>query len=303
MPKRLTIVGAGLAGATAAAILESRHDVTVLDTASRPAGLCLDADGYQESGPHALHTDDAEVWEWLQRWADWRAYSLQVYTLTDPETLTELPRRHDQVFTIYSAKAWGRRWEDLPESIRARVPQLCADGRDGYHAGKYKAQPVGGYSAMIGRMLAGADLRLACAPDAWRTARSGTGDPMLWAAPLSAYMPGVRYVCRTWTHTPGRLPVPVVNYATHAVPQLRSYDNDRMGCQYDAIVSTEWPTLARGVPCYPCPYPADAARAAHALADMRGVGIIPVGRTGSYQYLDMDATIRNVFDTIREAGL
>jgi len=302
--KHVRIVGAGLAGATAAALLRESYDVTVYERRATIGGLCRDANGYQECGPHALHTDDADVWEFLQRFATWEPFDLRVFAYTDHTPLAEIPARpgEDPVFRVYSEKAWGLPFDQLPREIRQRVPAVCNDGRTGYHAGRFKGQPTCGYSALIARMLEGATLRMHADPLEWRALRKG--EPVIYTGDIADLCDAgakPRWHGRTWTHTTGALPVPVINYCTHHVPQLRSWDNARFGSFYRAWLGHE---CADGqTPCYPSLDPADNILAAMAFAAARCEGVFCCGRMGAYRYLDMDATVRNVMDTIERAGL
>lgn len=303
----ITIVGAGLAGATAAALLKDRYAVTVIEKEHKHGGLCADARGWQECGPHAFHTDDEEVWEFVQRLAEWRPFVLRVHAQTDP-ALRELPYRRDDdpAFRIYSEKAWGLPFAELPASIRARVPGQCEDGRTGYHAGRYKAQPEGGYSAMISRMLHGVAIRefdrRVCGAD--HPVVLAGDHPVIWTGNLNdatLELTPLRWFGRQWFRGDGRIEADghIVNHATWTVPQLRSWDNVKINPWHVGRgVGVEF---SGGRPCYP--HPDDAGEAQRRVSELRARGVWCCGRMGGYQYLDMDATIRNVMDTIKEAGL
>ena len=99
--------------------------MTVIEKEHNAGGLCADYLSWQECGPHAFHTDDEEVWGFVQRLAAWRPFALRVHVQTDP-ALRELPYRRDDdpAFRIYSEKAWGLPFDELPASIRARARPL-----------------------------------------------------------------------------------------------------------------------------------------------------------------------------------
>ena len=64
---KFLVAGAGIAGCTAALLLErAGHDVLVLERGGRPGGLCRDGLFGQECGPHVMHTDDEEVYALLR---------------------------------------------------------------------------------------------------------------------------------------------------------------------------------------------------------------------------------------------
>ena len=79
------IIGAGLAGATAARRLAEDGGRRVLVVEQRPhiggnAYDCLDEAGIlvHQYGPHIFHTNDARVYQFLSRFTDWRDYQHKV---------------------------------------------------------------------------------------------------------------------------------------------------------------------------------------------------------------------------------
>lgn len=309
---KLTIVGSGLAGATAAAMLKSRYDVTVYEADSSPGGMLRDHNGVQRFGPRAFHTDDEEAWRFVNEFADFRPFDLRVHVQTDPRALIELPRRaaDDDAFRIYSEKAWGKPFDQLPAFIRDRVPGTCTDGRVGYHAGRYKGQPVGGYSAMIARMLDGVQVQRDCLMSQYLLPHGGT--PVIWTGDINDYSGGsLPWVCRQWTHAPHARPFSfdtgghVINHATWNVPQIRSYDCNKINPYHPGPgVVVEWPCAnGAGVPCYPAPDESLRLAADAIVRAAKRENHWLCGRLATYQYLDMDKTIRQVMDTIEEANL
>ncbi|MDB6452899.1 UDP-galactopyranose mutase [Falsirhodobacter sp. 20TX0035] len=85
--KRILIVGAGLSGAVVGRTLaEAGHAVKVVDRRPHIAGNChteRDADTgvmVHVYGPHIFHTDDAEVWDYVNGFAAFRPYRNRVKT-------------------------------------------------------------------------------------------------------------------------------------------------------------------------------------------------------------------------------
>lgn len=78
------IIGAGLAGATAARLLaEKGKSVLLLEKRAHTGGNCYDQeDGYgilvHRYGPHIFHTDDENVYAFLSRFTGWTPYRHQV---------------------------------------------------------------------------------------------------------------------------------------------------------------------------------------------------------------------------------
>jgi len=89
MTSGVLIVGAGLSGAVMARQLaELGHKVTVLDQRSHVAGNCHTARDAATGvlvhvfGPHIFHTDDAKVWDYVNRYATFKPFHHRVKTTT-----------------------------------------------------------------------------------------------------------------------------------------------------------------------------------------------------------------------------
>lgn len=84
---KVLLVGAGLSGAVIGrALAEAGHQATVIDARSHPGGNChteRDPDTgvmIHVYGPHIFHTDDAEVWNYVNRFATFLPYKNRVKT-------------------------------------------------------------------------------------------------------------------------------------------------------------------------------------------------------------------------------
>ncbi|UWQ51862.1 UDP-galactopyranose mutase (plasmid) [Leisingera caerulea] len=83
------MVGAGLSGAVIGRHLaEAGHQITVVDSRSHAGGNChteRDADTgvmVHVYGPHIFHTDDAEVWDYVNRFETFKPYKNRVKSTT-----------------------------------------------------------------------------------------------------------------------------------------------------------------------------------------------------------------------------
>ncbi len=87
MSKRILLVGAGLSGAVIGrALAEAGHDITIIDERGHVAGNCYterDAESgvmVHTYGPHIFHTDDEEVWNYVNRFERFMPYVNRVKT-------------------------------------------------------------------------------------------------------------------------------------------------------------------------------------------------------------------------------
>ncbi|NEY90255.1 UDP-galactopyranose mutase [Tabrizicola oligotrophica] len=87
MTKHVLMVGAGLSGAVIGRMLaEAGHRVTVRDARGHIAGNChTERDAGSDVmvhvyGPHIFHTDDAEVWDYVNRFETFQPYKNRVKT-------------------------------------------------------------------------------------------------------------------------------------------------------------------------------------------------------------------------------
>lgn len=85
MSEKIAMVGAGLSGAVIGrALAEAGHAVTVIDSRPHIAGNChtaRDADTgviVHTYGPHIFHTDDAQVWEYVNKFTIFEPYKNRV---------------------------------------------------------------------------------------------------------------------------------------------------------------------------------------------------------------------------------
>lgn len=172
---KVNIVGCGLSGITAANILKSKgHDVEIFESREHIGGNCYDKDIHgikvHMYGIHAFHTNDKEVWDFLNKYTNFNSHSLKVrantnYGLisipyskfTEKEIGFRLSNKeiHDSIFKLYSERHWGIPWSMLPASISGRVP-IRRDSMDRrYSLDRYQGIPEKGYTNMMNNMLEG----------------------------------------------------------------------------------------------------------------------------------------------------
>lgn len=95
MTLRLLIVGAGLSGAVIARHLaDLGHQITVMEQRNHVAGNCHCARDAETGvlvhmyGPHIFHTDDVEVWDYVNHYAKFRPFKHRVKTTSGGQVYT-----------------------------------------------------------------------------------------------------------------------------------------------------------------------------------------------------------------------
>jgi UDP-galactopyranose mutase len=340
------IVGAGLFGATMARSLHDKgHAVAVIESRFEVGGNCSDhmIDGIRVSdhGGHIFHTNDAGVWDFVHRFADWfeythrvlavaqgRRYSFpvnletlyQLWGITDPQEAAEVLSDAGRVkhirymfFDGYTAKQWGRPIEQVPPHVIARIPMRSTwDGR--YFTDAFQGLPIDGYSAMIKEMLRGIPVSLGCPyklnSEYWRR----KARQVIYTGPLDelyGYCFGeleYRSLRFEHEHRPGDFQgCATVNYCDAEIPYTRILEHKHFGWQKSdkTIITREFPaSFERGINERYYPIGGSTNNTIHAQYTQLADkdGLIIGGRLGMYRYMDMDKTIRAALDLAQRIG-
>ena len=185
---KANIIGCGLSGITSAIILEQKgYDVEIFDSRDHIGGNCYDHKinniTVHKYGPHIFHTNDDEVWSFLNRYTVFNSYvhrarantklgliSIPYSLLTEQQINIKLTDNEIQnlIFKDYSERHWGIKWEDLPPSISSRVPTRRDNFDDRYFTDKYQGIPSLGYTNMMTNMLDGIKVNLGVKPNYYK---------------------------------------------------------------------------------------------------------------------------------------
>jgi UDP-galactopyranose mutase len=352
MSHSVIVAGAGLSGATAARVLaESGLDVTVFEKRPYVGGNCADCyDAHailvHRFGPHAFHTSDSEVWEFVNRFAKWSNYRHKVLAVigkhavpvpvnlqsiekayANPNmifhadrgqyTVRELMEHHDtemaklghwvwqNVYVGYSTKQWGLDPKDLPPWIIDRVP-VRFDKNPYYHVDKHQGLPLGGYTAMVERMLDHPNITLelnkSCTLDASHMIYTGSLDALFGNQHGS--LP-YRSLTFEWEHLKNGPMQKVAQYNYPDVStkytriieyRLMTDENEWRGA---TTICREFPS-ATGEPFYPVAG-VDAEGLHYKYACMaHKSGVWALGRLAEYKYLNMDQAVKNAMTMARQ---
>lgn len=364
MTKNFLLVGAGLSNAVIGRHLaEAGHTVTIIEGRDHIGGNChteRDADTgvmVHIYGPHIFHTDDEEVWSYVNNFETFKPYKNRVKTtaqgavyslpinlhtinqfygktmrpdearafieeqadtsITDPQTFEEQAQRfvgndlYEAFFKGYTIKQWGCSPTELPASILKRLP-VRFNYDDNYFFHKFQGMPENGYTPMIEKILDHANIEVKL--NTWFDPENkGDYDHIFYSGPLDGFFGyslgrlGYRTLdFEKFTETGDYQGCAVMNYGDTDVPFTRITEHKHFAPweQHEGTVCyREFSRAAEpgDTPYYPIRMVDEKALLADyvKLAD-NTAGVTFVGRLGTYRYLDMDVTIREALDTVRQ---
>ena len=357
------IVGAGLYGAVfARELTKAGKRCLVIDRRSHIAGNI-----YTESvsgihvhkyGAHIFHTSDQEVWDYVNRFAEFNhfvnsplaVYREELYNLpfnmntfskmwgirtpaeakakiaeqvaqlniTEPKNLEEqaLSLVGTDVYTKlvkgYTEKQWGRDCTDLPAFIIKRLP--CRFTYDNnYFNDRYQGIPMGGYTAMVEKMLSGIEVRLDTDYFELIEKEPDIAEKIVYTGCIDEFfgycLGNLQY--RSVRFDTEELPMEdfqgnaVVNYTAREVPYTRIIEHKHFefGKQPTTVISREYSVEWQpGMEPY---YPVNDDRngalyARYKQLAQEQTNVIFGGRLGQYRYYDMDKVIRAALDDLKK---
>ena len=217
---------------------------------------------------------------------------------------------YEKLVKGYTEKQWGRDCKDLPAFIIKRLP-LRFTYDNNYFTDRYQGIPVGGYTAICEKMLAGCDVLLDTDyfayikenPDiAEKTVFTGAIDEFFGFELGALEYRSVRFEDEriesdNWQGNA------VVNYTEREVPYTRIIEHKHFefGTQPVTIISREYPCeWKQGDEPY---YPLNNDRnnelyARYAELAAQREDVIFGGRLGHYKYYDMDKVVAAALDAV-----
>ena len=203
----------------------------------------------------------------------------------------------------YTEKQWGRECKDLPASIIRRLPvRLTYDNN--YFNDRYQGIPIGGYTALIEKMIEGVDIRLNTDYLESREELDQLADKVIFTGPIDAYFGyklgalnyrSVRFETEILEES-NYQGVAVVNYTERDIPYTRIIEHKHFeyGKQDKTVISKEYPSEWKlgEEPYYPVNDADNTALYEQYLKlAQQQINVIFGGRLGSYKYYDMDKVV------------
>lgn len=312
-----------MTGATVAhELAQAGKFVMVIERRGHIAGNCYDklVRGIRVScyGGHIFHTNSKRVWNFARQFTEIEQYEHRVKASIrgklypfPPNKLTAqmlgLNGQFEQYLELFykgfSEKAWGRPWSEIPEAIRARVP-LRSNWDDRYFTDRYQGLPMSGYTDMVGKMLDGIPVELGtdfCRDyDYWR----GRARRVIYTGALDELMEERfgRLEYRSLKFETKFLEAddfqgcPTVNYPQAEIPHTVVNEWKHYGWKSEprgvTAITKQTPASFEETGERFYPFVDDENRKKHAqYMSALEAGIIPAGRLGRFQYLNMDQAI------------
>ena len=210
----------------------------------------------------------------------------------------------------YTEKQWGRDCKDLPASIIKRLP--CRFTYDNnYFNDRYQGIPIGGYTAMVERMLDGVEVRLDTEYRDLIAAEPDIAERTIYCGPIDDYFDfklgqleyrSLRFETEVLDEE-NHQGVAVVNYNEREVPWTRIIEHKHFefGTQPKTVITREYPADWKpgDEPYYPIndERNTELYESYRKLAESEG-SVVFAGRLGGYKYYDMDKAIAAAFDVV-----
>lgn len=217
---------------------------------------------------------------------------------------------YEKLIKGYTEKQWGRSATELPPFIIRRIPVRFTFDNN-YFEDLWQGIPIGGYNALIHKLLAGGGIEVRCNTDfsllrdRWRE----VADRLVFTGRIDEYYRyrlgeleyrSLRFETEV-VDTPNYQGNAVVNYTEREVPYTRIIEHKHFafGQQPRSVITREYPdAYAHGKEPY---YPVNDARNTSLYTRYRALAaaepdVVFGGRLGEYRYYDMDKTIGQALD-------
>lgn len=203
----------------------------------------------------------------------------------------------------YTEKQWGKSCKDLPASIIRRLP-LRFTFDNNYFNDPYQGIPIGGYTAIFEKLLAGSDVKLAVEYLENRSSLYNIADNIIYTGTIDSYFDykfgsleyrSLRFDTKL-LDTSNYQGVAVMNFTDIETPYTRIIEHKHFefGQQLNTVISYEYPLdyQISSEPYYPIEDPLNQTcyRQYAELASQQ-TKVHFGGRLGEYKYYDMQDTI------------
>lgn len=221
---------------------------------------------------------------------------------------------YEKLIKGYTQKQWGRDCRELPAFIIRRVP-LRFTYDNNYFNDPYQGIPIGGYTAMVERLLEGIAVRVGISYRQFVKENAAAGEPDTWDRLIYTGMideyydyslgaleyRSLRFETEELLQVDNYQGNAVVNYTEREVPYTRVIEHKHFefGAQPGTVITREYP--ARWQPGEEPYYPINDEKnmrlyERYCELARKEEKVIFGGRLGGYRYYDMDKVVRSALD-------
>ena len=219
---------------------------------------------------------------------------------------------YEKLVKGYTQKQWGRPCSELPAFIIRRLPVRFTFDNN-YFDARYQGIPIGGYTAMVKKMLQGIEVRLNTDYLDNKGKWDALAEKVVYTGPIDRYFDycygnleyrSVRFESEI-LDTENFQGNAVVNYTDSETPFTRIIEHKHFefGTQPKTVISREFSQewTPGNEPYYPVNDEKNSALYAKykALGDLK-TGTIFGGRLAEYRYYDMDAVIASALEAAQK---
>ncbi|TKF67358.1 UDP-galactopyranose mutase [Vibrio sp. F13] len=234
-------------------------------------------------------------------------------SIEDPQSFEEQAMRfvgkdfYEAFFKGYTLKQWGIHPKDLPASILKRLP-VRFNYDDNYFNHKYQGMPVNGYNEIVEKLLDHENIEVKL-NSPFTKDMGEEFDHVFFSGPLDSYFDykigrlGYRTLeFRKEVHEGDYQGTAVMNYGDENVPYTRITEHKYFSPWEEhekTVIYKEYSHLCgvNDIPYYPIKFTSGNALFEEYVALAKKEPKVSfVGRLGTYQYMDMDVTIRKAMD-------
>lgn len=219
---------------------------------------------------------------------------------------------YEKLIKGYTYKQWGRPCTELPSFIIKRLPVRFTYDNN-YFDALYQGIPIGGYTALVAKMLEGIEVRLKTDFDENKEIFSAMASKVVYTGAIDKYF---EYKLGALQYRSVRFDTEVldsenyqgnavVNYTDSETPYTRIIEHKHFefGKQKKTVISREYSAEWKvgDEPYYPVNNAENASLYSRykALAEAEE-NVIFGGRLGEYKYYDMDKVIEVALDKVSE---
>lgn len=219
---------------------------------------------------------------------------------------------YNKLIKEYTEKQWGRKCKDLPISIMKRIP-IRFTYNNNYYLDRYQGVPIGGYTQMFEKMLAGVDIELEVNFCNVRNKYLGKNTVVIYTGPIDEYFEyqfgALEYRSLRFEHEILNMDnyqgVAVVNYTDRETPYTRIIEHkffEDKGSD-KTVISREYPLEWQlGIEPY---YPINDKKNQQKFLRYTRLAeneknILFSGRLGAYKYTDMQETVKMALELIEK---